>query len=86
MILFIPSCEPDNGQGGEEDVIGCVQLKVIDLGAGEEREPAIGPDRYNQQDVLVKHVRDCIRITAIVLSAMMKQQVFQETELSDRVV
>ena len=36
MVLFIPGREPDDRQRGEEDIIGSVQLKVVDLGAGEE--------------------------------------------------
>jgi len=36
MVLFIPSGDPDDGDRGEEDVVGGVELEVVNLGAREK--------------------------------------------------
>ena len=56
------------------------------MGSREHRVPAIEPNWNDEKDVLVKDVRDGICIPAVVLSAVMEEQVLEESKLADRVI
>ena len=48
--------------------------------------PSVEPDWYDQQNILVEHVRNGVRVSAVILTSMVEQQVLEEFKLSDRVV
>ena len=73
FVLFVPGGEPNDWYGCKHDIVGGVELEVVDLSAWEGRHPPVKPDWHHQQDVLVEHVADCIRVATIVLAAVVKQ-------------
>lgn len=85
-VLFVPSSEPDDRDRREEHIVGWVELEVVDLLAWKQWEPSIEPDRDNKEHILVDHVRDCVSVSPVILSAVVEQQVLEEAKLTNRVV
>ena len=85
-ILVVHRGEPNDRQCREAEVEQDVEETVVNLGAGEQRNRAKHEDRHRLQNVLVEHVADSVRISAVGLSPMEKEKVAEELELRNSVI
>jgi hypothetical protein len=77
---------PHNRQGRKTNIVEGVEHIGVDNHAREETHPPVHPDGNDVKHILVEHIRNQVSVTSVGLAAMAEQQVFEEAELSNRVI
>ena len=57
-ILLVVDAEPHDGHASEEDVIGVVEVDVVDWSAGEQAQVTVEEDGHHVNYIFVEHVED----------------------------
>ena len=71
-VLPIIGTEPADGHTREEDIIGVVEVNIIDLGTRVKTQHSVPPDWQHIYDVFIKHIQYEVCVSSVGLSTVHK--------------
>ena len=84
--LLIKHRKPYNRDTRERQIVKLVKHTIIHSRPREQTNDSKPKQWHHKQDILIEHIANQIAISSIGLSPMHKEQILQESELSNSIV